>query len=236
MIAEAIRGLGLAPGSRVLDIGCGEGDTIARLTDEYGYVCAGIDKSGELIRLGRENHPRLDLRAGDAAQVGVIAPESFEAALIECVLSVSKDPAAILSGAARALKPDGYLLISDLCGRDEVHNIGGSTGRQGVGVASSRFLRVKFPSIVCGGLVLLYGLTEVLQGMGFSPISFEDRSRDLDSFVAEKIFEYGSLEAYYAGTVPDGSDPREFFPGNTSPCVTRGRAPGYFLYVCRKGR
>src|SRR5687768_6072703 len=47
----------VAPGSRVLEVGCGLGDLLAALP---ASLAVGIDLSPRMIALARERHPRLD--------------------------------------------------------------------------------------------------------------------------------------------------------------------------------
>jgi SAM-dependent methyltransferase len=61
---EAIRRVGLDPGQRVLDIGCGTG-VFLRLAAERGALPFGIDASEALLELARKRVPDADLRAGD---------------------------------------------------------------------------------------------------------------------------------------------------------------------------
>lgn len=53
----------IPPGSRVLEIGCGIGDTLAALAPSYGV---GIDFSDRQITIARTRHPNLTFIAGDA--------------------------------------------------------------------------------------------------------------------------------------------------------------------------
>ncbi|AWL99204.2 bifunctional class I SAM-dependent methyltransferase/glycosyltransferase family 2 protein [Bradyrhizobium amphicarpaeae] len=53
----------IPPGSRVLDIGCGIGDTLAALAPSYGV---GIDFSSAQIDIARQRHPDLAFVEGDA--------------------------------------------------------------------------------------------------------------------------------------------------------------------------
>ncbi|MFN5523682.1 glycosyltransferase [Bradyrhizobium sp.] len=53
----------IPPGSRVLEIGCGIGDTLAALAPSYGV---GIDFSDGQIAIARTRHPNLTFIAGDA--------------------------------------------------------------------------------------------------------------------------------------------------------------------------
>ena len=53
----------IPPGSRVLELGCGEGDLLAALKPSEGV---GLDLSSARIELGRRKYPHLNLATGDA--------------------------------------------------------------------------------------------------------------------------------------------------------------------------
>jgi len=57
-------------GARVLEIGCGNGDTLAALKPAYGV---GVDFSPAMIAEARRQHPGLDFVAGDAEDPATIA-------------------------------------------------------------------------------------------------------------------------------------------------------------------
>ena len=96
----------LAPGMRVLDAGCGCGDTTALLL-RLGYDAYGVDQNGGdapgVLRLDATRLPEAD--------------GSFDAVLLECCLSVADFPAEIVAECARVLRPGGFLLCSDLYAR-----------------------------------------------------------------------------------------------------------------------
>lgn len=62
--AEALRHVGLEPGTRVLDIGCGSG-VFLRLAADRGAVPSGIEASEALLELARQRVPEAELRVGD---------------------------------------------------------------------------------------------------------------------------------------------------------------------------
>jgi SAM-dependent methyltransferase len=65
---EAIRRVGVTPGQRVLDVGCGTG-VFLRLVAERGAVPFGLDASQALLEIARERVPEADLRVGEMEQL-----------------------------------------------------------------------------------------------------------------------------------------------------------------------
>ena len=61
---EAMRRVGLEPGQRVLDVGCGAG-VFLRLAADRGAQPSGLDASEALLDLARKRVPEADLRLGD---------------------------------------------------------------------------------------------------------------------------------------------------------------------------
>ena len=58
----------LAPGARVLDVGCGAGRDVAWLT-ELGYAAVGVDLSGEMLREARRRGVTAPLVQADLRQL-----------------------------------------------------------------------------------------------------------------------------------------------------------------------
>ncbi len=90
---------------RVLDIGCGEGATLAWLKEKYpGWQLSGVDPMADngqgLIRGRAEELPFPD--------------GSVDLVLMECSFSRITDPGKALSEILRVLTPEGKLLMSDL--------------------------------------------------------------------------------------------------------------------------
>ena len=65
---EAIRRVGVSPGHRVLDIGCGTG-VFLRLAADRGAVPYGLDASEALLAIAHERVPDADLQVGEMEQM-----------------------------------------------------------------------------------------------------------------------------------------------------------------------
>ena len=102
---------------RGLDLGCGTGATAVRLA-RLGIHMTLLDSSSAMLdiakRAAREAgvDGRVDLNHGDAAQAANLFPAgSFDVVLCHNILEYVDDPAAVLRGAARAMR-DSLAILS----------------------------------------------------------------------------------------------------------------------------
>jgi len=110
---KAIKTAKLPASARVLDVGCGEGDTVALLAREFGYNAIGVDLSSKLIVRARGRFPGLDFRCMEAEFLD-FESNTFDAVLMECSLSVFRLHEDAAFEAYCLLKPGGKLIITDL--------------------------------------------------------------------------------------------------------------------------
>lgn len=118
IIADAFKKANLINGCDVLDIGCGDGSTLACLKDEYEINAVGIDKSSALIKQGQEKYKNIDLQEGEADFLD-FPSLSFDAVVMECILSVIEMKVEALHEAYCLLRNGGKLIVTDLFGDDE---------------------------------------------------------------------------------------------------------------------
>jgi 2-polyprenyl-3-methyl-5-hydroxy-6-metoxy-1,4-benzoquinol methylase len=100
---------GVAPGERVLDIGCGEGAFTAAL-HAAGTRPSGIDVATEPLRRARRTRPELDFRQTDGPLP--FAAAEFDVAWAGELLEHVQDGTALLDEVRRVLRPGGRLLVS----------------------------------------------------------------------------------------------------------------------------
>jgi arsenite methyltransferase len=119
-IADAVRrrrlvrrALGVRPGERVIDVGCGPGFYCEELLEE-GASVVGVDPSAAMLGLaGRRCGDRADLREGEAVALPVDDGE-FDAAICVQVLEYVEDATAALAEIQRALRAGGRAVIWDI--------------------------------------------------------------------------------------------------------------------------
>jgi 2-polyprenyl-3-methyl-5-hydroxy-6-metoxy-1,4-benzoquinol methylase len=112
--------LALEPDARVLDLGCGTGVVSRSLArrETFAGALIGVDFSDALVaaayRLASEEGigDRIVFRAGDAHALDDPA-DSYDAVIAHTLVSHVVDPAAVVSEAARELRPGGILAVFD---------------------------------------------------------------------------------------------------------------------------
>jgi 2-polyprenyl-3-methyl-5-hydroxy-6-metoxy-1,4-benzoquinol methylase len=101
----------VSAGTRVLDVGCGEGGFAAALARAEAEV-VGIDVAAEPLRRARRRHPQLDLRQVQAEGAWPLQDASFDAVWAGEVIEHVADTAGWLSELRRVLRSGGELLLS----------------------------------------------------------------------------------------------------------------------------
>jgi SAM-dependent methyltransferase len=107
----------VAPGGRILDLGCGSGKPIARYLLDRGYRVTGVDASPEMLRLARANCPEAALILADLRSVEL--PGGYDGVVAwDSVFHLPKaEHAPVFRAMHRWLAPGAPLLLS-VGGRD----------------------------------------------------------------------------------------------------------------------
>jgi len=113
---------GLGPGQRVLDVGAGPGFAafdLAQIVQSHGRVLA-IDESHSFIEHVRAQSStrgltQLTSTVGDAQRLGDVlgVERDFDMAYARWVLCFVPNPALVVAGVARALRPGGRFVVHD---------------------------------------------------------------------------------------------------------------------------
>jgi SAM-dependent methyltransferase len=105
----AIRHIGITPGQRVLDVGCGSG-MFLRLAADRGAEVFGLDASEALIEIARTRVPDADLQVGEMEALP-FAEDTFDVVTGFNSFFFAADMPAALREAARVAKPTAAVVI-----------------------------------------------------------------------------------------------------------------------------
>lgn len=109
----------LAPGARILDLGCGPGNVARFVLDARPDVkVLGVDAASAMLERFRKNVPEAEARTCDLRDVAGLCG-SFDAALASfCLPFLGQDEAAeLLRAVGRLVVPQGVLYLSTMQGR-----------------------------------------------------------------------------------------------------------------------
>jgi SAM-dependent methyltransferase len=106
---EAIRRVGLAPGDRVLEVGCGSGVFLRAAADRGAHV-VGLDASPALLELARARVAEAELVAGDLESLP-FEDDSFDLVAGFNAFFFAADMVAALREAGRVAKPGRPVVI-----------------------------------------------------------------------------------------------------------------------------
>lgn len=157
---------GMLPHWKVLDIGCGHGDTLHHLRARYGATAYGIDVSHKQLTT-QHNASLLPYTVQASGEQLPFAAHSFHAVFCECALSLFAHPKTALKEWYRILKPAGFLVITD------VHTPA----------------ETRAPQTSCAeGAMPLSVIDNLVQSTEFTPRLWEDHTKLLTELSAKLIF------------------------------------------------
>lgn len=181
------------PGSRTLEVGCGEG-RVCRDLAARGHRVVGLDASPTLLRLAREEDPAGEYVLGDAAALP-FDDASFDLVVAFNSLMDVQDMPAAVSEMSRVLEPGGRLCV---CVTHPVADAGGFESHAPDArfvIEGSYFGRRRFE-----GTFERAGLTITFRGWAY-PLEAYSRALEDAGFLIEAL-----REPSYAA--PDGSPSR----------------------------
>jgi ubiquinone/menaquinone biosynthesis C-methylase UbiE len=113
---ETLRRLPLAANDRVLDVGCGTGELLARIAAKYPQArLAGVDPVVEMLEVARRKlSDKVDLRVGWAN--GLPWPDGAFDLVVSCnMFHYITHPVEAVHEMERVLRPGGRIVITDWC-------------------------------------------------------------------------------------------------------------------------
>ena len=209
LTVRAIALAGMRRGSKVADVGCGGGQSVAYLRTR-GFEAIGIDCAVSDKRAARPTDSHVYIAA--SADELPLPDCSTDGVLIECSLSLMLDQERVLAECARVLADGGRLMISDLY------------ARQPKAIARVRALK----NSCVAEMIVREELEARLDKQGFTIDVWEDHSQALRECAARFILEHGSLKGMWQCDVEDSAEMIQ--------AAMKAARAGYFLAVARRRR
>ncbi|MGZ8463014.1 MAG: class I SAM-dependent methyltransferase [Candidatus Deferrimicrobiaceae bacterium] len=110
------------PDGRLLDIGCGNGDFLARMRGK-GWEVEGLEVDSEAVKSARSRHG-LTIHHG-ALETWKLPDGSFDAITANHVIEHVHDPIALIRECLRVLKPGGVLVLATPNINGDAHRVFG---------------------------------------------------------------------------------------------------------------
>ncbi|MEA4923076.1 MAG: class I SAM-dependent methyltransferase [Eubacteriaceae bacterium] len=221
---KAMKICGFEKGAKILEVGCGEGDTTEHLEKDLGYEVSAIDTSLDMVSRTKARGLDAEVKYGDGEFLEGFSSFSFDGVVMECVLSLINMPDEALHESWCVLKKGGKLFISDMCHKDPDPDIMAAVARKAAeesikpheeGECSDDCAEDHKQRLVdfrYDGKFFVEPLKKMLKSIGYKIVMEEDRSMDLDSYAAEKMMN---------GEEPDT-------------CIKNTKKTGYFMLVAEK--
>ena len=201
-----------SPSTKIIDVGCGTGATLARLKRIHELCGIGIDPSAILLDQGRRKGSDLTFVLG-AGENLPFRDESANGVFAECSLSATADRDRVLDDIRRVLKVGGRLVLSDVYARN--------------GDALDQLSRV--PVGCClRGAVSRAQLIKELATRNLRIDLWEGHSERLTEFAVQLIFSCGSMEQFWARNGSESADRQDI---QRAISATK---PGYFLLIAQR--
>lgn len=122
MLPELIKSTNIKSGDRVLDIGCGPGNS-SNIISETGAEVTGIDFSQKMVDVAIVNFPKITFQQANAENIPT-PDNSFDVVIANYLVHHLPDPEKVFSEIYRILKPNGRFAFAVWGPKEEQSSIG----------------------------------------------------------------------------------------------------------------
>lgn len=160
--------------TRILDVGCGNGESLVLIREKYACFTVGIEPDDERRHRALSVNPGVKICAATAENIP-FANQSFDIVLTECTASLFEHPMIAFAEIGRVLRPGGQLILNDVYAK----NVGVPLG---TGMLRHLYTREEFITfLAAANCAVRYE---------------EDYGDMLATMMGQLILDFGAAEAY----------------------------------------
>ena len=112
-VIRSVKQYHVGPPKKLIDLGTADGRMLGLLQAEFtDCECMGIEYNQELVEVGKNLFPNIEIKQGDVQDLGQYSSGTFCVAVATAVIEHVEDPQKFMNEIQRILRPGGLVVVT----------------------------------------------------------------------------------------------------------------------------